>query len=233
MKLLSGPLSLFSRKVEIALQEKGLAFERIMVPFSQTVGYNPKHPEVLATNPKRQVPVLLDGSLAVYDSTVIIEYLEDAYPQARLLPRTAVERAHCRLYDVFADEVLLASLKPLMHRTTPGPRDPERWTAREREARPAAAALDRHFADLSGKLEGRDFLCGSLSAADIAVFTAVLFALRLGGATLDDHPALAGWYRRLLERPAFAGVAGEIVTVDRQLSAMVEGAYGDGKWLPW
>jgi len=232
MKLLSGPLSLFSRKVEIALHEKGLTLERVMVPFSQTEGYNPRHPDVLATNPKRQVPVLLDGDLAVYDSTVIIEYLEDAYPQARLLPGTPVERAHCRLYDLFADEILLASLKPLMHRTTSGPRDPERWLALEREARPAEAALDRHFADLSGKLEGRNFLCGTFSAADIAVFMAVFFALRLGGGSLDDHRELAGWYRRLLERPAFAVVAQEMAAADRQLSAPVESAYGDGRWLP-
>ena len=46
--LYSGPLSLFSRKVEIALREKGLHFERVMVPFNQTTGYDPKHPEVLA-----------------------------------------------------------------------------------------------------------------------------------------------------------------------------------------
>jgi hypothetical protein len=50
MQLYSGPLSLFSRKVEIALDEKGLAFERIMVPFSQEKGYSPKHPVVLAAN---------------------------------------------------------------------------------------------------------------------------------------------------------------------------------------
>src|SRR3954451_9976116 len=58
MKLYSGPLSLFSRKVEIALHEKGLAFERVMVRFTQTEGYHPKHPDVLAANPKGQVPVL-------------------------------------------------------------------------------------------------------------------------------------------------------------------------------
>lgn len=232
MKLFSAPLSLFSRKVEIALHEKGLAFERVMVPFSQMEGYNPKHPDVLATNPKRQVPVLLDGKLAAYDSTVIIEYLEDAYPHPRLLPGTPVERAQCRLYDVFADEIMLVSLKPLMHRTTPGQRVPERWAALEREARPAEMALDRHFAELSAKLEGRDFLCGSFSAADIAVFMAVLYALRLGGASLDDHPVLTGWYRRLLKRPAFADVARHIAAADRQLSAPVEGAYGFGRWLP-
>ncbi|MEO3388278.1 glutathione S-transferase family protein [Mesorhizobium sp. CAU 1741] len=232
MKLLSGPLSLFSRKVEIALHEKGLTFERIMVPFSQTEGYEPKHPEVLAANPKRQVPVLLDRDLAVYDSTVIIEYLEDAYPQVRLFHGTPAERAQCRLYDLFADEILLVSLKPLMHRTRPGQRDREHWEALEREARPAEAELDGHFADLSGILEGREFLCGSFSAADIAVFMSVLFSLRLCGPSLDNHPALGDWYRRLLERPAFDSVAREIAAADRQLSAPVHGAYGDGRWLP-
>jgi len=51
MKLYSGPLSLFSRKVEIALGEKKLGFEREMVPFSQSKGYAPKHPAVLADDP--------------------------------------------------------------------------------------------------------------------------------------------------------------------------------------
>ena len=73
MKLYSGPLSLFSRKVEVALHEKGLPFERVFVPFSQAKGYSPKHPDVAAANPKAQVPVLVDGDLTLFDSTVILE----------------------------------------------------------------------------------------------------------------------------------------------------------------
>ena len=84
MKLYSGPLSLFSRKVEIALREKELPFERLVVAFSQESGYSPKHPDVLAVNPKGQVPVLVDGELSLYDSTIILEYLEDAYPHPPL-----------------------------------------------------------------------------------------------------------------------------------------------------
>ena len=86
MKLYSGPLSLFSRKVEIALGEKGLAFERVMVPFTQERGYQPKHPVVLEVNPKGQVPVLVvDDTLRLYDSTLIFDYLEDAFPRPPLL----------------------------------------------------------------------------------------------------------------------------------------------------
>ena len=51
MLLYSGPLSLFARKIEIALHEKALSFERVMVPFTQAAGYAPKHQAVLAANP--------------------------------------------------------------------------------------------------------------------------------------------------------------------------------------
>jgi glutathione S-transferase len=225
MKLYSGPLSLFSRKVEIALYEKGVPFERIAVAFSQTKGYAPKHPDVLAINPKGQVPVLVDGNLPLYDSTVILEYLEDAHPSPALYPTDPRERARCRLLDLFADEVMLGPLRFLMHRTEPRPEDPERWQAKELKAREAEPALAGHFAELDRQLQGRDYLCGAFSAADIAVFMTVFWARRLGGPSLRGYENLAGWYDRLSLRPAFAKVIAEIRAADAELSAPVEGAF--------
>jgi glutathione S-transferase len=232
MKLFTGPLSLFARKAEIALLEKGRPFDRVMVPFSQTKGYNPKHAEVLAANPKGQVPVLVDGDLAVFDSTVIFEYLEDAYPEPALYPPDAAGRARCRLLDLYADEIMLLPIRALMHRNTPGERDPERWKANEARAKEAEAELDRHFADLEAKLGKQQYFCGAFGAADISIFMMVFWTLRLGGPGLERHPKLVGWYERLWRRPAFARVMGEIVAADRELSAPVEGAFGGGKWLP-
>ena len=83
MKLYSGPLSMFGAKAEIAALEKGLAFELVMVPFEMKTLYQPKHPEVLRINPKRQVPVLIDGDLEIFDSTQIFEYLEIDQARAR------------------------------------------------------------------------------------------------------------------------------------------------------
>jgi glutathione S-transferase len=227
MKLYSGPVSLFSRKVEIALYEKGLAFERIEVAFSQTKGYAPKHPDVLALNPKGQIPVLVDGSLSLYDSTVILEYLEDTYPEPALYPGDPRERARCRLLDVFADEIMLAPLRFLMHRTEPKPEDLGRWEAKELKAREAEPALAGHFATLDRQLQDRDYLCGAFSAADIAVFMTVFWTRRLGGASLRGHENLASWYDRLSARPAFAKVVSEILAADAELSALVEGAFQD------
>ena len=125
MKLYAGRLSLFSRKVEIALAEKGIAYEREFVPFTQERGYAPKHPAVIAHNPKRQVPVLVDGDLALFDSTVIFEYLEELYPSPPLYPTTPQERARCRLLEVDADEILFQPVRSLLFRTEPPHPDDE------------------------------------------------------------------------------------------------------------
>jgi len=225
MTLFSGPLSLFSRKVEIALGEKGIPFERVMVPFSQATGYRPKHPAVVAANPKAQVPVLVDGELTLFDSTVILEYLEDAYPHPALHPRTPIERAHCRQLELYADEVMITPLRALMHRTEPRPPDPEQWRQNEAKAKEAEEALAGQLAELERRLAGRTYFAALLSIADIAVFMAVHYCLRLGGPALTHHAGLAGWYRELRHRPAFAAVVAEIAAADRELSTPVEGAF--------
>lgn len=218
MLLYSGPLSLFSRKVEIALGEKGISFDRVMVPFSQTRGYVPKHDAVLAANPKAQVPVFMDGDLTLYESTVIIEYLEDAYPHPPLFPREAPARARCRLLELEADEVLLVPVRALMHRTEPPGPDTARRQLQEQEAVKAEAAISGHYENLSAKLSGREFLCGDFSVADLATFMVVHYAQRLGGPPVSGHQNVAAWYARLAARPAFAKVIAEIAAADKELS---------------
>lgn len=221
MKLYSGPLSLFSRKVEIALHEKALPFKRVMVPFSQTVGYVPKHPDVVAANPKSQVPVLIDQDLVLYDSTVILEYLEDAYPQPPLYPQSAAGRARCRLLDVFADEVMLTPVKALMHRTSPRPSDPALWAAWEAKAALAEPDINNHFQYLDAQLQDKPYLCSAFSAADISVFMVVLYSQRLGGPRVSGFKALQRWMNLLQRRPAFAAAVAEIAAADLQLSEPV------------
>jgi glutathione S-transferase len=81
--LYSGPLSMFGAKAEIALREKGVAFELVMVPFDKSDRYEPRHPEVLRVNPKRQVPVLIHGDLELFDSTLISSSWKTRSPTRR------------------------------------------------------------------------------------------------------------------------------------------------------
>lgn len=218
LKLYSGPLSLFSRKVEIALGEKGVPYDREFVAFTQERGYQPRHPAVLAANPKRQVPVLVDGDLNLFDSTVILEYLDELYPDPPLYPATPQERARCRLLELDADEILFAPVRQLLFRTEPPHADAARHAANVAAGNEAEKLIDARFAELDGRLGGQDFFCGKLSVADIGLFMTVLFTQRLGGPQLMPHRSLDGWYRRLSARPAFAKAAAEIAAADRELS---------------
>ncbi|MGO4735010.1 glutathione S-transferase family protein [Bosea sp. 2KB_26] len=220
--LYSGPLSLFSRKVEIALREKGLAFERIMVPFNQVTGYDPRHPEVLALNPKRQVPVMNDEGLVLYDSTVILEYLDEAYPLPPLLPRNPAARARALLDELFADEILFAALRPLMHRNEPPTSDRNKRAAQETDALIAEAELERLYCGLNERLTGRDYFGEALSVADIGMFMSVFWAVRLGGPALASYPDLSTWFSRLGSRPAFTTAVEEVEEADRRLSYPVK-----------
>ena len=114
MKLYSGPLSMFGAKAEIAAHEKGIAFELVMVPFEMATLYSPKHPEVLRINPKRQVPVLVDGDLEIFDSTQIFEYFETIRPEPALWPAEPKARARARLIEHKSDEVYFPPIVRLM-----------------------------------------------------------------------------------------------------------------------
>jgi glutathione S-transferase len=222
MKLYSGPLSLFSRKVEIALSEKGLVegrdYEREMVPFSQERGYQPKHPTVLAVNPKGQVPVLVTEQVSLFDSTLILEYLEDRFPTPRLLPKGFAARAEARQQELYADEILFPLMRKLAYRTEALPGDPERRNALEAAGKEAEAAIAGEFAKLDAQLANRDFLWREISIADIGVFMTMLYIRRMHGPTLDPYPALARWWGGLMTRPGFARASEEIAAADRAMT---------------
>lgn len=218
MLLYTASLSLFSRKVEVALYEKGLAFDRIDVPFTQSEGYRPKHPAVLAANPKGQVPVLVDGDLTLFDSTIILEYLEDAYPKPPLYPADPAVRARCRMVELDADEILLVDVRRLMYRTEPPLQDAERQAAREMEGVGGEAGLAEHYRRIESRLGGEEYFCGTFGAADIAMFMTMHYAVRLGGPDLAAFPALSAWYQRVNARPSAARVVAEIAEADRRLS---------------
>lgn len=218
MLLYSGPLSLFSRKVEIVLAEKNLAYDRVTVPFSQTKGYTPKHPAVLAANPKAQVPVLIDGDVTLYDSTVIAEYLEDKYPSPSLFPQRPEARARCRLLELEADEILLVPIRALMFRSEPPGPDTARREEQERAALKAEDVILENYAGLAEKLGTREYFCGTFSVADIAIFMNIHHGLRLGAPPVSDHQNLSAWHARLAKRPSFAAVIAEMAAADRELS---------------
>jgi glutathione S-transferase len=198
LKLLSGPLSMFGAKAEIALREKRVPFHLEMVPFTRSHAYDPKHPDVLRVNPKRQVPVLIHGDLEIFDSTQIFEYLEDRFPDPPLWPAESAARARARLLELKSDEVFFPHVIRLMG-LQDVPDDPASITAR--------SALTRLYGEMDDQLsDGREYLAGSYSFADIAFYMAQLFALRMGAPMTDAQSRLLVWRDRMTARPAVSAV---------------------------
>ena len=189
---------MFGAKAEIAALEKGLAFELIMVPFEMKTLYQPKHPEVLRINPKRQVPVLIDGDLEIFDSTQIFEYFESIKPDPALWPADPKARARARLLEHKSDEVYFPPIVRLMGlQATPD-------DSAAVEARAAALAF---YDGMEKAMGDKEWLAGSYSYADIAFYMAQIFGDRMGAPMTDAHPKLQAWRDRMSARPAVRQVA--------------------------
>jgi glutathione S-transferase len=199
MKLWSGVLSPFSAKVRIALAEKKLDYETLVVPWSRKTLWGPKPPEFLAVSPRGQVPVLIDGDVTVFDSTVICEYLEDRYPKPPLLPDRPDARAGCRQLEDEADFAMGQEVTPLVQELFTKTDDASRDMARVANA---SEALRRRYDALEKQLTGREYLCGTFSVADIATFMVVGFASTFGVAPSDGHKSLRAWADRVRARPS-------------------------------
>ncbi|MBM4205636.1 MAG: glutathione S-transferase family protein, partial [Gammaproteobacteria bacterium] len=94
------PLSPYGQKVKIALLEKGVAFE---AKLPMAIGSGASEAPFQQANPRGEVPALIDGDVAIYDSTVILEYIEDKWPAPKLLPVSPAERARVRLLEDVMD----------------------------------------------------------------------------------------------------------------------------------
>lgn len=202
MKLFTAPLSMFGAKVQIAALEKGVAFECVMVPFDRDDRYDPKHPQVLRVNPKRQVPVLIDGDVELFDSTQIFEYLEDRFPEPPLWPGNVAARARARQLELKSDEVFFPHVIKLfgLQQDMESP-----------AALAACAGCARFYEELEAKLADSEFLAGPYSFADIAFYMAQVFAERKGAPMTAATPRLLAWRERVGARGPVRDVVGPMM----------------------
>lgn len=199
MKLWSGTLSPFSAKVRMALREKEIKVEISEIPWSRATLWGPKPPAFLAANPRGEVPVLEDGDLAIVDSTVINEYLEEKYPAKPLLPATLEDRVVCRMFEDQADHHMTVDITRLISNVFVHPESPDRSEIDE-----ATGRLLGFFTALNRRLENREFLCDEFSLADISCFLTVGFANTLGPKISDEQKNLEQWFDRMNARPVIA-----------------------------
>ena len=204
LKLYDFPQCPFGQKTRIVLAEKQLDWEMVLVDLRK----NEQHsPEFAALNPFHKVPVLVDdddGGTAIYDSTVINEYLEDEYPEPPLLPQgDSAGRARLRMLEDYADNAftLSAGTYLIEHAKPVEERDPERL-------RRAKEEVDRAFLLLERELGGKEYLGGSFSLADAAFAPRLILLVNRNVPLPEGSRALRGYVDRLRQRESIRRLEG-------------------------
>lgn len=192
------PVSSYVQKVKIALREKGVPF-RAELPEGFASGRSDT--PFAAANPRAEVPVLVDGPTSIFESTVILEYVEERWPEPPLLPRDPAARASARMTEDVCDTQYEAVNwgygEVLWFRRATGE------LADTLKAR--AAAQTRVLQDwLAARLGGADWFGGDrFGWADAAAAPMVNRSVHYGLGPPEGGP-LARWHARIKERPSVA-----------------------------
>jgi glutathione S-transferase len=173
----------YCARVRIVLAEKGVEYAAEPIDLDDRPGW------IYEKNPLGRVPVLEDDDvgLCLSESAVIMEYLEERFPEPALLPRALEERAVARLrifrFDRFSDP----------------------YYALRRGEETASADLADRLEELDVLARRDGYLGGTAyGLADVAYLPWIVRARQRLGLDLDAYPALADWLERLAERPAVA-----------------------------
>ena len=202
LTLYEHPFALYCQKVVIALYERGIAFDRVVV------GEDVSREQLAEVWPMASIPVLRDdeAEVIVPETTIIIEYLDRIEADGPLMiPADADEALEARGWDRFLDQyvstpvqtIVFDALKPEERR------DPE-------TVADARRTLDTAYDVLEGHLAERELAAGSgFTIADCAAAPGLFYAWVPNPWEERTHPNLTRYYRDLAHRPSYAKVIDE------------------------
>ncbi|MCW5772630.1 MAG: glutathione S-transferase family protein [Rhodospirillaceae bacterium] len=222
--------SVCSQKVRMTLFEKGLAWQGHEVDLFDGSQFDPAY---LKLNPKAVVPTLVDNGRVLVESTLICEYLDDAYPVPPLRPADPAERALMRLFTKACDEGLHQGVAVISYsgmfmdrlRRMPPEKLKEHLARivdlerRDRQTAVAASGVEAPhvyraavaYEKIMHKIDktladGREWLAGglfSLAEINLAPYLARLDYMALLDVWTGDRPKAAAWFERVKARPCF------------------------------
>ena len=229
LELYHGLASTCSKKVRMCLAEKGVDWQSHLLNLQK---FDQHDPEYLKLNPNGVVPTLVVDGRPITESSIIIAYIDDAFPDPPLSPASPFERAAMRHWLKWSDDVAYGAVfvatwnklsRPVVSKLSDAELDAivsriptreraERWrhTAREGfsddEFRAAEEKQDRTFARMADALAAAPWLTGAaFSLADIAIVPFVDRILDLRPEIVDGgrYAAVVDWYERMRARPSF------------------------------
>lgn len=199
MKLIASPTSPYARKVRIALAEKKIEYDLIEdSPWAAETA-------VPTYNPLGKVPVfVLDDRTTLFDSRVIVEYLDTMSPVSRLIPEPSRQRIGVKRWEALADGICDAAAAIVLEHRRAARQQDKHWVERQRRK------IELGVKELAHELGDKAWCNGeAYSLADIATGCA-LFYLDLRHPTIDwraAYPNLAKLAEKLTKRPSFAETA--------------------------
>lgn len=230
LELYHGLASTCSKKVRLCLYEKGLRFRSHLLNLQ---AFEQHRPDYLKLNPNGVVPTLVHHGEPIVESNVIIEYIEDEFPDTPLRPAGSLGRARMRRWIQFSAEVAYDAIAlptwmkisaPVASKLSdeelaqvlarvPTRERRERWARVARDGIPREeieecyAEMDRILAEVDRAISRGPWLAGeTYSLADIAMIPFVdrIHNLRPDLCPPERYNGVADWYQRLRARPAFA-----------------------------
>ena len=182
----------FAIRVRMVLEEKNLPYQVIEENLSAL------SERLLALHPEGRVPLLIHGDQVIYESSVITEYLEEAFPTPALLPRAPELRAQVRLWTYWCNEIFKPDLDAFKYEYSKMPA-PEKTELLKR--------MNRHLEKMEAPLKSGPFVMGSeLTLADLHLFPFYrqLTRVQPGFPELALYPKLAEWLEKISLRTSFA-----------------------------
>jgi len=196
MKLIGSHTSPFTRKVRVVLAEKKIEYEFVIdSPWLEDS-------TVPNINPIGKIPVLvLDDETPLFDSRVIVEYIDNVTPNNKLFPAPNRERTEVKRWEALADGLCEAAVNALLEARRPKNEQSQAWIERQH------GKVTRSLEFMARELGEKSFCMGThLSLADIAIGSALGYlSFRFPEINWQEsHPNLAKLYAKLLQRPSFA-----------------------------
>jgi len=148
-----------------------------------------KPEDLVRQNPYGKVPVLVDGDGVIYESAILNEYLEEKFPQVRLMPSDPLLRSKARIWIDFMNTRLHPAASDLQH---------------DRNLDKAGETMAQHLQTLEKEIAGKDFLVGDYSLADITFIPFYTRRDRYKVTIEDNYPNLKRWGEHLIARPQVA-----------------------------
>ena len=193
-------LSPFVRKVCVALEEKGIAY--------QLAGANPggDDPDFRKASPFGKIPALKDGDYSLADSTAIVVYADAKAPETPLLPADPQARGRAMWFDEWADTMLAPTGGKVLFNRLVAPKLLNQ-PYDEAVALQGEAELPRLWNYLESVAPEQGWLAGNFTLGDIAVASVMRSLTYVGHEPSAAYPRTFAWYNRVAARPAWQAVA--------------------------